>query len=638
MSFNITFTACGNERASPSTEGLLKWNPSLHLACGDFMYIDRDAVRLNGITLNEASGNPGIAAGQFPQWKNRYDQQILGKSWKPVFDRRSAKQLRIILQGDDHDWLWNNWDNSLGRAPNDLTPNTVAQMWSYRVLADNAMEPVFAAYFDNPARPFGGFVPDTFTAAGVGSSAQARIYYFSEMLDANGTVTTDPAKASVMLVYTDCVHDKDTQTDADSGADFVNAVGGVWVSGPKYAKKKMWGNVQFDWFKAQVDYCKKYGIHMILPSSKDWWNLDNSDGWRSYPSQRSLVWSHIETSGIGVTHITGDRHTPHSSYVSTAQGSLYNGYVHCACPFGSNASAMTPYPENDWWDTRPSAIVYGVVEVDTTARIVRVRIVDAHTDESLLTTETRFGERLPYKITKADTTKTAQIPKTPVTSDEVAAYFQGLVAPMIGIQANLPVYVGLWANRPAATLYAAPAAGLPAARAFFTDAGPTGSWWRSDGSFWVQEAPVRLFGAAGTLAAPLATLANVASGTFAAPGSIPAGMFVKPGMRMEVLADFARSTAVAAGTVNFITGQALDAFTVSAVANQHVRMHTSVYAVTSGTQMTEQWLPGNVQNAAAFVDKSINFATAVPLTITLSGAGVTDSYTLLSYSLTLHPA
>jgi hypothetical protein len=312
--------------------------------------------------------------------------------------------------------------------------------------------------------------------------------------------------------------------------------------------------------------------------------------------------------------------------------------VHCACPFGSNASAMTPYPENDWWDTRPSAIVYGVVEVDTTARIVRVRIVDAHTDESLLTTETRFGERLPNKITKADTTKTAQIPKTPVMSDEVSAYFQGLVAPMIGIQANLPVFVGLWANRPAATLYAAPAAGSPAARAFFTDVGPLGSWWRSDGTYWVPEAPVRLFGAAGTLAAPLATLANVASGTFAAPGNVPAGMFVKPGMRLEALADFARSTAVATANVQIVLGQLVGVIGLSATANQHARLNTCLHAVTAATQLSEQWVAPNAQAAAPFLDRSINFATATPLTLTLGSAGVTDSFTLLSYSLTLHPA
>ena len=190
----------------------------------------------------------------------------------------------------------------------------------------------------------------------------------------------------------------------------------------------------------------------------------------------------------------------------------------------------------------------------------------------------------------------------------------------------------LWANRPAAGT-------VPTlTRAFFTDVGTNGSWWSTDGTYWVPEGPVVLLRASGTLATPLATLTGATSGTFATPGSVPAGMFIKPGMRLEILANFARSTATATATIAAnLGGTAVVAFTVPATANSHLRMVSNLWCQSASAQNSENWAAPNSNNNSSLSDKAIAFGSAQALAYSMGSGNAADSFSLIAYALVLYP-
>jgi hypothetical protein len=188
-----------------------------------------------------------------------------------------------------------------------------------------------------------------------------------------------------------------------------------------------------------------------------------------------------------------------------------------------------------------------------------------------------------------------------------------------------------WANRPTSP--------FAKQRVTFSDIGPTGSDWMWDGSYWVPLAPVVLYRGAGTQASPLNTLAAI-SGTFVNPGSIPAGLFVKPGMRLDIRANIHKIGANGTGTVAVLLGtQSYYSGSFAATDGLDGRIHFSVEAASSATQTSENLAPDNTLTVAAvFQDNTIDFAAAArAVNVTLSGAVATDSYKLVSYSIVLYP-
>lgn len=188
----------------------------------------------------------------------------------------------------------------------------------------------------------------------------------------------------------------------------------------------------------------------------------------------------------------------------------------------------------------------------------------------------------------------------------------------------------LWADRPSA---AAVGAG---ALQWFSDVGG-GSLWRSDGTYWAPAAPVVLFRGAGTVAAPLATLTGVTSGVFVSPGNVPAGMFIRPGMRLQAQANFSRSTATATASLQINVGSQVVGFGVGAAVGQQVRLDTNVWCASASTQLNENWLQPQNSAASVFQSASVNFTTAQAFSVLLGAANVADSFTLLSYGLTIYP-
>lgn len=193
------------------------------------------------------------------------------------------------------------------------------------------------------------------------------------------------------------------------------------------------------------------------------------------------------------------------------------------------------------------------------------------------------------------------------------------------------IYVGTWANRPLVGLSARQ-------RAFFTDVGVSGSEWIWDGAYWVPAYPVVLARGAGTVAAPLATLAGVVSGVFVTAGTLPAGMFVKPGMTLEAATDVLRVTGVAASRVILKVGTAqIINRSNAATADGGIRLQSNMYAVTANTQMVQGNAGINAVTAGAFTDTAADCTAAQSLTVELSNADVSDSFKLLSYSFTIFP-
>lgn len=194
------------------------------------------------------------------------------------------------------------------------------------------------------------------------------------------------------------------------------------------------------------------------------------------------------------------------------------------------------------------------------------------------------------------------------------------------------VHSSTWGVRPLANLSVGD-------RAYMTDVGQGGSEWVWDGTYWIPAAPVVLFRAAGTVAAPLATLTGVTSGTFATPGNVPAGMFIKPGMKLSAEARFRRSTAAATGAIlaAAVGGSHLSNNAIANAVGQTAKLMGDMLLVTASTQTIDQFQSLNTSTLNAIIDASVNFNNAQSFTLTLSGANASDSFTLLSYSLTIHP-
>lgn len=109
-------------------------------------------------------------------------------------------------------------------------------------------------------------------------------------------------------------------------------------------------------------------------------------------------------------------------------------------------------------------------------------------------------------------------------------------------------------------------------------------------------------------------------------------------MRLQARANLARSTAVATAVLQVrIGGSDIFGATFNSNVNQQWRVDSNMEAVTSASQLTENWNPPNAQATNAFANRSVDMTAARAFTIELSSANAADSFTLLSYSLTLYP-
>lgn len=510
---------------------------------------------------------------------------------------RTAGRMKWYLTPDDHEY-WNGGYPGANGSKCPPTVTTQAQAYTFGQTVSAGVAQLLAQDFDNPAwaTPTTPYVPSGLVGLGLtGTEPFFKVRYFYKDYDNRGNETSTPTNAVLRLIYLDCLFEK-----------------GNYQTGSDDSTRNLISPVQEAWLDATQAAAVAAGIQSIgIMSSKDRYG-QNSDGWISHQTQWNRITANIQAKGYPTWVVTGDRHVPHAAKTRVANGDNCDLEIVCPTALGATSDAIQLYKQMAWADQSPDVPVIGSIEVDPENKWTTISVHD------MGTARVKYAVRIPFGSRVASRTWQATANVSPA-----------LPSPFVPVEFR---FSGLWANRPTAGLRA------NVDRAFFSDVGVSGSEWIWDGAYWVPTAPVVLFRAAGTVAAPLATLTGVTSGTFATPGSMPAGMFIKPGMKLTAEARFRRSTATATSTVSVdVGGQNIGNQTFQAVINQGLRIQADMYAASATAQTVDNWLSPQAQSANPLADKSLNFNNAQTVTVALATANAADSYSLLSYSLTLYP-
>lgn len=172
-----------------------------------------------------------------------------------------------------------------------------------------------------------------------------------------------------------------------------------------------------------------------------------------------------------------------------------------------------------------------------------------------------------------------------------------------------------------------------------TDVGQHGpSFWVTDGTVWRPESSILLSRSNGRVAAPIATLTGVTTGTFGGIlATLPPGLITTPNLRIRTLVNLKRTTAVATANYQIVAGLiTLGIYPTTATANLEYRIELDVMTTTGDALVTGVTPPGGTSSTGAgFGDKTINATSAIPFTIQLGAANIADSFSLLSYDITL---
>lgn len=514
-----------------------------------------------------------------------------------------ALPIKRYLAPDDHE-AWNGGFPGayLSKAP--ATVTTKAQSYAFWQTASDGVRLLIDQDFHNPAwtSPVTPYIPSGLSGLGLaGTEPLFKVRYFYVDITKTGPVAAPcgannpPVPGTIArVIVPDMLFEK-----------------GDYTTGSDDATRNLFGPVQEAWLDAVQASAVAGGVRSIcIASSKDRGG-QNSDGWWSHVTQWERINTNIQAKNYPTFWVTGDRHVPHAGSWRVANGDAYDLEVVCPTALGATSEAIVRYKQMNWADQSPDVPVMGSVVWDTDAQTATITVHDMATARGRFSVVIPFGQRKASRSTSA-AARTIRPAETPFKVVEFR-------------------YVGTWASRPTTGL-------LATERAFFTDVGQGGSEWIWDGSYWVPMAPVVLFRAQGTLAAPLVSAGAAASGTFSTPGNIPAGMFVKPGMELKARANFKRSTATATAQVNTtIGGQLVGAISLAANVNGQARVDSSMYCVTNATQYVELNVGANAAATNAMIDRAVNFANAQSFALTWSSGNVADTYQLLGYSLTLYP-
>lgn len=541
-----------------------------------------------------------VASCNREYWPLKFAHQKADVEWAKFYAAR-ATGMRVFSMFDDHELISN-----LTFATNDLTSrNSGGSPWwqsmsgqtnllNFWREASAGFDLIAAARYDNPAPKVN---PTDIPAGLVGASgvtaADFPIRYFYQDYGP-GMV---PGGKTLRVIQCDTMSYKSPYDAADNGTG---------TSG-----KTMLGFTQLQWLLSTSLDAKNQGMSVVWLWPKDAANVDNGDSWRpsanpGYQGELNYIIGQVEVLDLPLAGILGgDRHQAHAALFDTRNGDVGTVLAVCPCPFGADPAGLTTYAQNIYVNKDFDCCVAGAISLLSDA--VRIQILDAHSGREMFGADTTLGQRRPREIRMVSQDVQKPIVATPGYA-----------------------YDGSWAMRPTAGI-------ALGSKAYMRDVGVGGCEMQWDGTYWAPLNPVVLFRAAGNVATALATLTATA-GTFIAPGSVPAGLFIKPGMSIEIDADLIRTTAVATGDLNLsLGGTIFETYTAAATANLHVRLNTNALCRTSASQLSEGNTPPGGSGVSTFSDKTVNFANAAAFDIKLANANAGDTYKLLAYSVILYP-
>lgn len=543
-----------------------------------------------------------VASCNREYWPLKFAHQKADVEWAKFYAAR-ATGMRVFSMYDDHELISN-----LTFATNDLTSrNSGGAPWWQSMSGQTNMlnfwreasagfDLIAAQYYDNPAPKVNPTdIPAGLVGAPGVTAADFKIRYF--YVDYGPGMV--PGGKALRVIQCDTMSYKSPYNATDDGTG---------TSG-----KTMLGFTQVQWLLSSSLDAKNQGMSVVWLWPKDAANFNNGDSWRGtgggalgYNGELNYLFGQIEALDLPIAAIFGgDRHQPHAGWFDIRNGDAGTVLTLCPCPFGADSAGMSPYPQNIYVNRDPDVCVNGTISLLSDA--VRVQIIDSHTTREMFGADIPLGQRRPREVRMV----APEVQKPIVATPGYA-------------------YDGNWAMRPTSGI-------ALGAKAYMRDVGVGGCEMQWDGTYWAPLNPVVLYRGAGNVANALATLTATA-GTFVAPGSVPAGLFIKPGMSIEIDADLIRTTAVATGDLNLsLGGTIFETYTAAATANLHIRLNTNALCRTSASQLSEGNTPPGGAGVSTFSDKTVNFANAAAFDIKLANANAGDTYKLLSYSVILYP-
>lgn len=347
---------------------------------GDFSYF-ADSVQIGPIV--PTANSVALPASEWPLRSARLFNQ---PGFQDMLAMRSSG-VKIFWDGDDHMMLGNNWDFSVeklneqnGPTVAATLPSEVLQHWRLSVAGTALVE----AGFDNPPRGVNtvdqpAAMVGVTQASKVSSPADYPIRYFY----------TDygPSSARTRFIKLDCVSYKSLIASTDN------------------ASKTLLGATQKAWLRQSIADAVAQGfVQVIIVSSKDLFNLQNSDGWFSYSTEREAELTYYSSKGWPVVWACGDRHNPHVAMASIAGGDPYNVLAVCATPMCVGITTLlTAYPQNVWQAYKrlsnntvmAEPQVFEMITVDDVNSVVRHAVIEAATGIELWGANVPFGAALP---------------------------------------------------------------------------------------------------------------------------------------------------------------------------------------------------------------------------------------------------
>lgn len=409
--FSFTYSACQSPGGNQNPMNFFAWNPKFHIWSGDFVYNDSIAVYdFNGYTMNpsvfwntQTDGAPienaNTAARTLLRFEKHYGRTGL-TAYSLYWQESDKRGMPNYFQCDDHDMKCNNWDNSLLYAQKGFPmpgfdggtgldnsiygqvsgvqnlSQALTYIWDVGVAGFQLLKASYAA--NPPVGAPNGDVPKEMQ--GTAAASKYNIEYFYRDFDANGNlVTSNPL---IRVIFWDCISYKNAQGDTDN------------------ASKHMLGLVQEEWAYQTALAAKNAGAKMVIISStKDLYNLDNSDSWYAYSTRRDILLTRLHAADIPFFVIGGDKHVPHVGMARVANGQAYDCLCVTACPFGQGVGGLTQYKENVWFASRNDQCVFAAVTVDDQAQVVKINLCDAFDNSTVWSCEIPFGSRIPSKMT-----------------------------------------------------------------------------------------------------------------------------------------------------------------------------------------------------------------------------------------------
>ncbi len=377
MSFNLVTMACGYQDGLVSTDAIRRLGPAAVYLLGDLPGYFAKTFTMHGVAV------PGVTyTSVAADFQAHVDSYMRMNEMRRLWALR-ASGMKAYWHPDDHGWGGDNWDHTINRAQqNDPIGGSVggvpsaSEVLTHWRAGTAGHAASVATYFDNP--PFGaggdGYIPTAAQATPGVTAADFPVRYFHVDYAADGSVGGRVVRA----LFLDCISGKNSLTDTDN------------------ASKYMLSPQQEAWLLARVQEARAQNFaQIVVMSTKDLFNLDNSDGWFRYSTQRDRILAAIHALNAPVVWMTGDRHTPHVGIATVAAGDAYDCL--CLCPTSASTALdpMTAYKQNVWQAGENGTHVFGAAVFDTAANVAVYSVRDIYDGSVLFSAAVPFGARLP---------------------------------------------------------------------------------------------------------------------------------------------------------------------------------------------------------------------------------------------------